>query len=187
MSDETPVAKNESNVNKETPKETNLDPKEEQINNLNTALRSERAQLKEVRKELDALKNSHLEEQGKFKELYETNKTELESAKSKLSGYESHFSAAIEAAKKEAPAEVLELLPSNLSSSDQLTWLSKATAAFKPTAVAPRKVVPPGMINPSSNDSRVSVSQEEFEKMDPVDRIKHLDTMGFSKKDVRGY
>jgi len=178
----------ESNV-KETPTETTRDAKDEQIANLMKAVDAERIQRKEVSKKLDTLKSAQLEEQGKYKELYETGKTELEAMKSQLTGYEAHFTAAVEAAKVDAPQEMIELLPSNLSSQDQLTWITKATAAFNPKNAepSPRKTVPPGMINPSSTDTRVSVTDEEFKNMDAIERIKHLDGMGYSKETLKGY
>ena len=186
MSEQTPVA--EGNVT-ETPKETNRDAKDTQIDNLNTALRSERSQIKDLRKEMDGFKSSQLEEQGKYKELYETSKTELESLKSQVTGFEAHFTAAVDAAKVDAPQEVLELLPSNLNSQDQLNWITKATVAFQPKSAesTPRRYAPPGMINPSSTDNRVSVTEEEFKDMDAIERIKHLDSMGFSKQTLKGY
>ena len=173
-SDETVV---NSNVSKEPSKETPRDPKEEQIGNLNAALRSERSQLKDLRKEIDTLKNSQLEEQGKFKELYETQKTEFEALKSQVGEYDSYFSAAVEEAKGNASQQVIDLLPSNLKPRDQLSWLSKASETFSVTnkeSPTPRPSQPIGMLNPPDDGNRVNVTKEEFEKMDPIERIKYL-------------
>jgi predicted RNase H-like nuclease (RuvC/YqgF family) len=161
---------NNSDVNKETPG-GKPDNKDSQIENLNVALRSERSVIKDLRKEVDAVKDSQLEEQGKFKELYETQKTEFEALKSQMGEYETHFTDALEGAKGKVDPNVLELLPNNLSNKEQLSWLEKA-AVLSNEKPKQRPDATRGQVNPAGDDNKVSVSQEEFMNMTPEERSK---------------
>ena len=169
-SDDTDVTKNDD-VNDNTSK-GKQDSRDDQIENLNTALRSERSVIKDLKKEVDSIKNSQMEEQGKFKELYETQKTEFEVLKSQVGEYEVFFPSSLDSAKEKLSPAVLELLPTNLSNREQLSWLDKAAAVSVGEKPKQRTDATRGQLNPSGDDNKIAVSQEEFMQMTPEERSK---------------
>lgn len=169
-SDDTDVTKNDD-VNDNTSK-GKQDSKDNQIENLNVALRSERSVIKDLKKEVDSIKDSQLAEQGKFKELYETQKTEFEVLKSQVGEYEVFFASSLDSAKEKLSPAVLELLPTNLSNREQLSWLDKAAAVSVGEKPKQRTDATRGQLNPSGDDNKIAVSQEEFMQMTPEERSK---------------
>lgn len=167
-----------SSVNNDSPKETPADPQADQINNLNAALRAERAELKKLKGELDSVRNSHLEEQGKYKELYEAQKSDYDSLKTKVDSYESFMSQTVEDAKAKLPENVLKLFPGSASPQEQLAWINEASEVFssqQPSTPTPRPNLTRGRVNVPDSDTRVRVSEEEFARMSLADRAKVVD------------
>jgi hypothetical protein len=171
--DNTDVNKNDD-VNKDTPS-GKQDGRDNQIENLNVALRSERSVIKDLKKEVDTIKNSQMEEQGKFKDLYETQKTEFEALKSQVGEYEVYFASNLDSAKENLSPAVLELLPTNLSNREQLSWLEKASALKTDEKPKQRTDATRGQLNPSGRRQQDTVTQEEFMQMTP-DQIAKMST-----------
>lgn len=174
----------DADVNKNK-QETERDPREEQISNLNAALRVERDSVKQLKREMESFKNSHLEEQNKFKELYEELKPKYEESIKQVDEVNSYFTATLEEAKTKAPKEVLELLPSNLTPKDQITWITKAADTFSSNASATsRNVSTKGMTNPPVTD-RVNITPEQYMSMSRDERQKHLDDALTLREELR--
>ena len=174
VNDETVVKDNVTNSSKET-KTSN--PKDDHIANLNQALRQEREQTKELKASMQSLQNTQLEEQGKFKELYEAQKTEFESMKTVVTDFETSLAESVEKAKAKLPEKALKLFPTGATVQQQMSWINEATEVFQPektTSDSRPSLFQQGLVNPPNNE-RVSISREEFTKLPAIEAMEHLE------------
>lgn len=185
------MTENDKNAGKsEGDPDPNVDPKEEQITNLNLALKAERKQLKELKKELEDLKSKGGDEDN-FRSKYEKTKKELEDLQETVDDNNSYFSNVVEEGKAKLGKELLELFPSSSPVREQFEWINKAQN-FNPTKNGKDKNNPgpkapsnPGIVNPGAG-SDVTITAEEFSAMSLEERLKHLPQAQLLAKAARG-
>lgn len=78
--------------------------------------------------EEEAAKQKALEEQGKFKELYEKNNADLEEIKPKLEKYENALKTFLESQIKNLPENLKSIMPDG-DPVEQMNWITKAISA----------------------------------------------------------
>lgn len=138
--------------------------------NVKEALKQERDKSKGLQTELDALRHTSTD----LAKQFESTKTEYDKAQAVLAEYDDYFKKTLEDATSKLPKEVLELIPSNYSDSQKLSWINKASEALKPADTG-RNPTPRGIVNPSGKGERASITKEEFVKLSLPERAKHLE------------
>ena len=149
--------------------------KNNHLDNLKKALDAERIAKRDLQTKLDELSKKDMEEKGKYKDLYESEKTEKEKLKKEVDGYTDYFSKTLEEVKKSTAKEIISLVPESLSPQDQINWIQKAEKTFKEGARAHTLGESKGMLNPAGNDARITITQEEYLRMPRDQRLKYLD------------
>lgn len=97
-----------------------------------------RAELKKIAEAQEAERHKSLAEQGKFKELFETEKAQREALAAQVAAQDEIVKATVEHELSQVPDPYRVLIPPG-SPKDQLTWVrnAKAVGFFNPPAAAP--------------------------------------------------
>lgn len=134
---------------------------------INTNYKTVKEQLDKILADQVKADEEGKKKQGKFEELYNTAKTDLDGFKSKaeqnegrVKELESLFGTMLEAKLESIPEEMRELIPENLTPEAKLAWIEKAQAkGLFGTANAKKPDEPVGgSTNPPANAGTVDVS-----------------------------
>jgi DNA repair exonuclease SbcCD ATPase subunit len=132
-----------------------------------------RERLRKLESDAEAAQKKALEEQGKFKELYEAEQKRAKELESKAHGYESAFKAQVDAEIAGVPEHLRKYAPADPAAA--LAWARDMKAAVTPGAPPPTPkppATPPTAPAPATPGSPRTFTEEEIEGMSYDERKK---------------